>query len=337
MESFKMTEKYFQELYDRLLKISEKCQEVNEGKEEKNSEVYQTYSLDTENGKKFYMRITDEELLNRLKKESKKLNHSPSQKEIFWVWREYIKKRFGKWPYALKAAGLSKSAGAGGKTLKQMEADLQEYQLLLEEVRESARKLCRIPHPQELPQLCEKLKKFTNNWNDIIYDAELDAQFFRQKAVYRIEDLELEYREEIKKIFLLAQSLGRPPLKSEIEKEMKEKLIARCGSWRNVLYQIDLEPITRIKPFSSSCVIPERNRKDRVHKSNLHDCYYRVLNLDEQTVEDLSVLYNLKKDLKRIPDRKEVSPIVRKRLQKKCGSWANAIYQLEYIDKRKDN
>lgn len=333
----KGTEEEFRELYKKLEKLSAKCQDVNEGREDESSMVYQTYHLHTESGRKFYNWIEDKVLLDILRQKASEINHSPSQKELYWVWRDYIKRRFRKWPYALEAAGLSRAAGAGGKTLEQTEADKQEYQMLLKEIREKAEELCRIPHPKDVPELREKLKNYTNNWNEVIKDAELDPQFFREKSVYIIENPEAEYRDNLEKLKALAEFLGRAPLKSELDENIRKGLIERFGSWRNALYQIGLEPVIRINPFSSTQIENTKTEKERMHKSSLHDCYYRVLNPDAQTLEDLDTLYRLKETLKHEPDKKEVSPELRKRLQAACGSWANALFQLEYRNKGKEN
>lgn len=331
MEDLNMSEKQFLDLYNELIKISESCQNPNEGQEEKESRIYQMYALDTEQGKNFYMQIEDEILLSILRDTAEKINHSPAQKEIFWVWRTYIKKRFQKWPYALKAAGLSKSAGICGKTIEEIQEEQREYQMLLGKVREKAEELCRIPHPQEVPELCVQLRKFTKNWYEVIKDADLDSRFFNEKAVYKIENLEPEYQEDLRKILLHAEKLGRSPLKSETENDIKKRVVTRCGSWRNALYQIGLEPVVKIKPFSETRVIS--GQKGKRHEMRLRNCYYRILNPSEQMMDDFYELNNFKKSLNRIPSQKEVPAELRKRLQRNCGSLENAFYQLKFLRK----
>lgn len=129
----------------------------------------------------------------------------------------------------------------------------------------------------------------------------------------------------------MAYFLGRPPLKSEIPKELKENLIKRCGSFRNVLFQIGLEPVERINPFSSTKIHEKEEGKRRTHRAEIQDCYYQVLNQDVQTREDLRKLYYITETLGHIPNKKEADATLRRRLQCSCGSWANAIYQLKYI------
>ncbi|MFQ8761722.1 MAG: hypothetical protein ACLSAF_21955 [Intestinimonas sp.] len=74
---------------------------------------------------------------------------------------------------------------------------------------------------------------------------------------------------------------GVAPLRSEVEEPSPKKLIARCGSWRNTLYQIGLEPVAHITPFSGT-VLSNTNKGTKRHRTVLHECYYKVLNLDER-------------------------------------------------------
>lgn len=331
MDLSKMPERQFFKLYDRLVCLTEESQDPENGKDDEASEIYQMYGLCTEKGQQFYNQLEDKILLDFLKEKAAKINHSPSQKEVFWVWRDYIKERFRKWPYALEAAGLSRSAGSGGKTTLQRKGEAEEYRELLQKIRERAEELCRIPHPQDVPELCVKLKRYTDDWNIVIRDAKLDSQFFRKKPGIKITDLEPEYQELFRKLALQAEFLGRAPLKSEIEDSERKKLIERCGSWRNVLYQINLEPVIRINPFSSTHIHEAETEKERSHKTSLYDCYYRVLFPNRQTSADLEALYHLKNILKHPPEKKEVPQELRKRLQAACGSYANALFQLEYM------
>lgn len=57
-------------------------------------------------GTMLYEQFSDEELLDMLRTEAAKLGHNPSKKDIFCVYRVFILRRFGKWPWALVAAGL---------------------------------------------------------------------------------------------------------------------------------------------------------------------------------------------------------------------------------------
>jgi hypothetical protein len=59
-----------------------------------------------EDGRRLYHSFTDEELLNILRLAAEELGHAPSQKEVFCVYRSFIRRRFANWPAALRTAGL---------------------------------------------------------------------------------------------------------------------------------------------------------------------------------------------------------------------------------------
>lgn len=327
----KYLENEFIEL-EKFERISVEKDDMDLGRDDEQESVFKKFSLETRGGRKFYHSLKDEQLIYVLKREAERLGHSPAQAEIFWVWRSYIKKRFKKWPYALKAAGLSRSSGKNGKTIQEMKNEAEQYRVLLEKLREKAEELCRIPHPQEIPELAQKFKKHTDSWNKVIADAGIDRCFFKKHAkLFKIENLDEETVENLDEVLNLAYFLGRPPLKSENPKELKENLIKRCGSFRNVLFQIGLEPVERINPFSSTKIHEKEEGKRRTHRAEIQDCYYQVLNQDVQTREDLRKLYYITETLGHIPNKKEADATLRRRLQCSCGSWANAIYQLKYI------
>ena len=313
-----------------LMKIAQQYEDTNYGMEDSACELYKKYSLETTCGRKFYEQIEDDILLQILKEKAEKLGHSPSQKEVFWVWRDYIKERFQKWPYALQAAGLSKSAGKGGKTLSKFRKEQKEYEALLETVKEKAKTLCRIPHPQELPEVSCQIAKYAKSWGQVILEAGIDETFFQKYAVYKVEDLEEIDVQALEEVQELAGQLHRVPFKEELSKETKQRLLEKFGSYRNALYQIGMEPSKRRNPFHTTELDGEIPENKKTHQRDSRHYYYQVLNIDSQTREDLDALYEIWKETGEMPERKKVNSELRKRLQKNCGSWANALYQLQY-------
>lgn len=67
-----------------------------------------------EAGKRLYASYSDEELLDILRDTANELGHIPSQREIFCVYRSFIRRRFGNWPSALRVAGLKMPKSKGG-------------------------------------------------------------------------------------------------------------------------------------------------------------------------------------------------------------------------------
>lgn len=319
-------EKLWKELLQRAYQYSNQ----EWGIEETEGIFYQTYSLETEQGRAFYETLEDEKLLEILQKRAEELRHSPTKKEVFWVLREYIRERFQKWPYALRAAGLSKAAGKGGKALSKQREEAEEYQMLLNEIRKKAKEICRIPHPRDLPQISIQVAKYADNWGKVILDAGIDEAFFQECAVYKIKNLETECVEDLSEIRQLSRQLHRAPLMGELPEDLKERVVKRCGSYRNALYQIGLEPVKKRNPFFSAKTGDTEQIEKKGHLTNLQNCYYQVVAPDIQTQKDLEQLYQYWKEHGEMPERKAVASELRKRLQQSCGSWANALYQIHY-------
>lgn len=317
-------------LWKELMEKVELLSDQEWGIEDTDGFLYQTYSLETICGRAFYHSLTEEELLNILKKRAEELGRSPAKKEVFWVLREYIRERFQKWPYALKAAGLSKAAGKGGKSLSKQQEEAEEYQMFLNEIRKKAKETCRIPHPRDLPQISIQVAKYADNWGKVILDAGIDEAFFQECAVYKIKNLETECVEDLSEIRQLSRQLHRAPLMGELPEDLKERVVKRCGSYRNALYQIGLEPVKKRNPFFSAKTGDTEQIEKKGHLTNLQNCYYQVVAPDIQTQKDLEQLYQYWKEHGEMPDRKAVASELRKRLQQSCGSWANALYQIHY-------
>ena len=75
----------------------------------------------------------------------------------------------------------------------------------------------------------------------------------------------------------------------------------------------------------------QRTTDEKKHRRVLKECYYQVLSKDFQYQKDVKMLWEWKNKKGRLPERKNIDSEVRKRLQKVCGSWENALRQLEYM------
>ncbi len=334
-----LTLKEVQKNKNALKKVAEKAalaQKLDYGKDNKNSAVFKAYSTSSVMGQAVYLSFSDEELLELLRQEAKRLGHSPAQKEVFWVYRFYVRHRFHKWPYALEKAGLSRSAGKSGKSVDIMLKERRTYQYWLEKVKERALELERPPHAVEMPEACENLKRYFKTWAEVLYAAGVNRNWMRQKVVSRIPDIEEEYKILLNGILKKAIELGRPPLKVEIDQVVRKKLKERCGSWRNVLFQIGLEPVTKISPFSSSYLDEKDQIHNRPHKEILQDSLYRVLNLDQKARKYLIYLRKKAEDLGRAPIKEELSADMVQYLICCCGTWSNTLYQIGYKPLRGD-
>lgn len=284
------------------------------------------YELTTAEGRRFYESFTDEALLDLLQAAARRLGHSPTQREVLPALRCYLRQRFGTWPCVLQKAGLSKSAGRGGESIQAQAVRGDEAEMLLQSVREQARALGRTPHPGDLPQVCAALRRQYKTWGEVLTAAGLER--IREETVCRIENLEPEYLDMLEALRSIAAALGRAPQRREVDEHLRTSLTTRCGSWRNALFQIGLEPVQRISPFSTAYLDRPNDTPRRQHRGTLHDCYYRMLNLDQESQAQLEGLKAQALRLGRPPDRREVPADVRRHLQDVCGSWANALFQV---------
>ena len=143
-----------------------------------------------------------------------------------------------------------------------------------------------------MPDVCEELKSYYTTWNGVIGASGINSDFF-SSMLYKIEDLEPSYQDMLKVIKEQAYAIGRCPLHREIEDSVKKALIKRCGSWRNVLYQIDLKPIMRIAPFYDIYIDYRKTENRTSHTDSLYGCYYEILNLTENDKEMLSQVQDI--------------------------------------------
>lgn len=114
----KLTEAETEFLKKRLVDITIENagkKELSEAyREDRKSVIWRIFSIDSPVGYQVYSSFNDEELIAVIKKIAVQLNHSPARKEVFWPFRDYVKRRFRRWPYVMERAGLSRSAGKGG-------------------------------------------------------------------------------------------------------------------------------------------------------------------------------------------------------------------------------
>ena len=282
------------------------------------------YGLDGPQGRQLYESCSDQELLDLLRERAEALGRSPAQNEVHWTCRTYLRARFKNWPNALRAAGLSRSAGRCGKRLEEVRAEEADTKQLLTQVRAARETLGRMPHPSDLPEVLRGLRHRYKTWGEVLAAAGvLDTA-----PLPPLGPLEETYKPLLDAVWNRAEELNRSPLRREVDPQIVDALVRRCGSWRRVLAQLDLEPVRRIAPFSNTRLGDRSGRPPARHRGSLHDCYYRLLHLDETTARDLETVAETTRRLGRTPERREVPVSVRRRLQASCGSWANALYQL---------
>jgi len=72
-------------------------------------EIMSVYMPSSPTGEMIYESFSDDELKAMLTTLHEELGRCPTQKEIYCIYKAYIRLRFGNWPWALQAAGLRPS------------------------------------------------------------------------------------------------------------------------------------------------------------------------------------------------------------------------------------
>lgn len=294
---------------------------------ERGSELIHLFSTSEPSGKQIYKSFSDGELLDVLRARTKELGHIPAQKEVFWVYRSYLRMRFEKWPYALKQAGLSTKAGKGGMTLKQMEERKERYAQLMEMVRTKATELGRPPHMFEMEDIQKELKNWFMTWAEVLDAAGIDRRWQQNEILYKVKNFNDEEKSLLDDLEKLARRLGRSPLRTEVPDEIRRKLNRRCGTWRNTLYQIGLEPVSKISPFGNTYLDRGREQQKK-HKDVLENSLYKLVNPDAGTKKMLTEVKVLAEKLGRAPLKGELSSRTYSCLIRKCTTYRNVLYQV---------
>lgn len=287
-------------------------------------------------GKQLYESYPDEELIEILREAYRRLGRTPVQKDIFCFYRTYIKHRFVTWTGALRASGLVYSLDHRGclfsdedyAGIYREEAELYALLICLFERRIA---LGYPPRRKDFPGN-ELLKERFRSWNTALYAAEGMDRWLRNKNNLLKENVTFLTPEEqalLDEIRKAAKHLGRTPVKKEVCEETRSQLRIRFGSWDSVLHAAGLTPLKNGDL--------EHAEKDFAQRKNAgSDKLHRIKDLEPEYALILHELMALSRLLGRTPLKEEFDAEKRLRLQTRCGSWRNALYQigLEALSKK---
>ena len=276
--------------------------------------------------------FSDEQLIFIIRDATGVLNHSPSQKELLPALRDFIKRRFGKWPYALTKAGVARSAGKQGITCEQQIDNHKEKMVILSKLREKTKAMGHVPHPHQVGSLKRGVEKYFDSWYEALDAAGINSFTVAGFKGYKIDNLTEDDLNRLEYIKNKAKELGRVPTHMEIPCEIKKPLIKSCGSWRNALFQIGMIPVIRRKPFSRTYLDHRSRNNPHTHNASLHNCYFKLVNIDEATAAALKNIKEFYCVHNYFPSKDEVPVDQRTLLIQQCKTWANVLYQLGYVE-----
>ena len=135
--------------------------------------LYQSFTLSSGIGKAIYASYSDQELLDVLREAAIRIGRAPTQGEIFFLYRIYLKARFGTWPAALRAAGMRRLP-VPDLTIPDWEQMMLERPDICNALEDVTQRRCRLGYPprkRDVPQakvLCERFR----SWENVIAAAE---------------------------------------------------------------------------------------------------------------------------------------------------------------------
>jgi hypothetical protein len=278
-------------------------------------------------GRQLSESYSNEELLEILRDAYRRNGRVPAKKDIFCFYRTYIKHRFVTWTAALKAAGLNRAFDSASSRmsdgdLMKLEREEPEIRRLLICLSERKLELGYAPCRKEF-EASETLKKRFVCWSNALHAADsFDAWQNKAKTDADCSDsLSPEEETILQELQSKAAQLGRTPLKKEISEETRCRLRTRFGAWDSALQRVGLVPLEGEDL--------EKARWDAEQRLRGNGVIYHIENLEPEFQELLQEVKILSLKLGRPPLKSEFDEKKRKKLQARCGSWRNVLYQID--------
>lgn len=312
--------KQMEACHQELERLAQEAENVTCAEDERKLYLqYRDYAPDAILGRDVCNSYSEEDLIAILRKRTEQLGHAPSQAEVFLFYRTYIKHRFGTWPAALRAAGLSRAQ----TEIRALQEDWEplwreEHPCCCDLIRLSERweSLGYPPKRTELPEEGMRLKIRFQSWSSVLNAARaLDAWLDREKTP------EPQNLPDFESLRAIAERLGRTPLKAEVPEELRVRLRCAVGSWNRVLKQAGLTPHNE--------EMARQAEEDRACRSRAgNGPIWKAEQLSDADRAMLDQLQRLCRKLGRAPRKEEAPPELRTALIGRFSSWRNALYQI---------
>lgn len=208
--------------------------------QERLRQEYREYAPDKPLGRAICESYPLEALTDILSERAGELGRAPVQREIFPLYRAYLKRRFGTWPAALRAAGL--------RPRLETQPVEEDWTAILKETPEVGRALlrlaeqwmtCGVPPLRREVQQAKLLRARFGEWSAVLSAAKsLDSWLEAHPT-----PLAPRKPEDLSALLRLAEELGRTPLREELSQELRAELVNAFGSLRNALFQLGRAPV----------------------------------------------------------------------------------------------
>lgn len=279
---------------------------------------YRDYAPDKPLGRAICESYSIQELAAILTERAKELGRTPTQQDIFPLYRAYLKRRFGTWPAALRAAGLRYGMEKQSVTADWMAVLIQQPEAGWALLALSERWVtCGVPPlRREIPE-AELLRTHFGAWNQVLMAAKTLDQWLEAHPLHT----EPPEPEQIKELEGLAGRLGRTPLREEVPEPLRLKLRTGWRSWGSILEAAGLTPLSGDEEA--------RAKWEYQQRICAGSCLLTLIQAPTAKQSKLLVrLEEICRGLGRSPLRAELSPSLRTELSENFGSLRNALFQL---------
>ena len=279
---------------------------------------YRAYAPDKPLGRAICESYSIQELAAILTERAKELGRTPTQQDIFPLYRAYLKRRFGTWPAALRAAGLRYGMEKQSVTADWMAVLIQQPEAGWALLALSERWVtCGVPPlRREIPE-AELLRTHFGAWNQVLMAAKTLDQWLEAHPLHT----EPPEPEQIKELEGLAGRLGRTPLREEVPEPLRLKLRTGWRSWGSILEAAGLTPLSGDEEA--------RAKWEYQQRICAGSCLLTLIQAPTAKQSNGRVrLEEICRGLGRSPLRAELSPSLRTELSENFGSLRNALFQL---------
>ena len=279
------------------------------------------YALDMPLGRALYASYSDGELAGLLRERGRALGHAPAQHEVFLFYRTYLKRRFGTWPAALRAAGLSRDRREEAQILEDWGALWWEEPTVCRDLISLAERWESLGYPptqKELGEPAARLKERFGPWSAVLSASEQLLQWLDGREP---PPAGARPAGELEQLRTIAARLGRTPLRAEVPEQARCALRFHWGSWSAALRAAGFAPLS---PEQEALAQADYQCRRRAGSGVLE----RLEALSPADLELLEQLRALCRRLGRAPLKEEAPEPLRAALIARCGSWRNALYQI---------
>ena len=289
------------------------------------NEIWKKTNIISETGRLIYESFSDQELLDILRSAASRVGRIPNKSDVYCVYRSYIKIRFGCWNAALIAAGLLSKVE---NITNDSDYSDQETELMLDRLSEGEQLLLfkilasgELPHYYPAVQVAKKSRKAIIKIlkDEFEYESLISLLRYRDNILSpSCASNEEELRQLSEYINKAAESLGRTPLRAELDEIKAFKLWRAQKGWSRAMQACGLEPLNNVQL--------KRAYEEYAIRSAAPYKVYPELSKEKALL--LEELCNISRSLGRTMGKEDIPRELILKINKQFGSWKAVLTKM---------